>query len=68
MLAAHKVPLIYEGVFGMPSRVNSTRNASEEWDANYRALKVLDEAGVQVCLGRRGSPSGALEKEAKRRT
>lgn len=60
VLAARKVPLIYEGVFGMPSRVNSTRDASEEWDANYRALSVLDKAGVQVCLSARSADLAKL--------
>lgn len=53
VLAARNVPVIYEGVYSTPSRVSGLRNTSEMWDANYRALSILAEAGVKFALAHR---------------
>ncbi len=43
VLAARKIPVIYEGVFSVPGE-------NDAWDSNYRALAVLDKAGVKFGL------------------
>ncbi len=60
LLAARGVPVIYEGTFGMPSRVADVEGASEVWDANYRALAALESAGVRYCLGHRSADLAKL--------
>ncbi|TWT44227.1 hypothetical protein RAS1_06370 [Phycisphaerae bacterium RAS1] len=46
LLAARRVPVIYEGVFGNPRE-------EDEWDCNYRAPAVMAAAGVRFCFGHR---------------
>ena len=58
-LAARGVPVIYDGAFSLPGGVPGVRNASDAWDANYRALSVLADAGVKFCLS---APSASLAK------
>lgn len=53
VLAARKVPVIYDAVFSLPRE-------SETWDANYRALRVLHDAGVKFCLGHRSADLAKL--------
>ena len=60
LLAARGVPVIYEGTFGMPSRVADVEAASEPWDANYRALATLEAAGVRYCIGHRSADLAKL--------
>ncbi len=47
LLKQRDVPVIYEGVFAQPSRIAGLDNVHEPWDANYRALAVLENAGVR---------------------
>lgn len=55
LLAKRKISVIYDSVFAMPSGVASLPTVSEAWDANYRALGVLERAGVKFCVANRSS-------------
>ena len=60
LLAEKQVPVIYEGTFATPSRVWGTANASDTFDANYRALSVLHAAGVRFCVAHQSSDLAKL--------
>ncbi len=60
MLAERDVPVIYEGVFATPAGVDGLQNASDAWDANYRALGVLTRAGVRVAAASLGADLAKL--------
>lgn len=60
LLAARNVPVIYEGVFALPSSLPEIREATDAWDANYRALSVLAQAGVRFCASSRGADLAKL--------
>lgn len=53
LLAARKTPVIYDATFDLPRGLPSVPEASETWDANYRAAGVLARAGVQFCFANR---------------
>lgn len=59
LLAQRKVPVIYEGVFSQPAGVSNLDTVSEPWDVQYRALGLLERAGVKFC---NTSPQAALAK------
>jgi hypothetical protein len=60
LLAERDVPVIYEGTFAMPSRLPGVGNASDAWDANYRALARLSAAGVRFCVAHQGADLAKL--------
>ncbi len=60
LLAARNVPVIYEGVFALPSSIPELREVTDTWDANYRALSVLAQAGVRFCASSRGADLAKL--------
>lgn len=46
LLAERKIPVIYSGIFSLPREF-------DRWDSNYRALSVLQAAGVPFCTAYR---------------
>ncbi len=50
ILAARKVPVLFEGVFAIPSEVAGVPMVGDAWDAQYRAPGVLAAAGVPFAL------------------
>lgn len=60
LLAARQIPVIYEGVFAMPSGVEGVPMATEQWDAHYRGAAILQNAGVNFCFGVRSSSLAKL--------
>lgn len=60
VLAARQIPVIYEGVFDIPSGVPGLDNAGDDWDANYRAASVMAEAGVKFCFSHRSADLAKL--------
>jgi imidazolonepropionase-like amidohydrolase len=59
LLAEREVPVIYSGLFSLPSRVRGLGNATDVWDGNYRALSILADAGVKFCVA---APNASLAK------
>lgn len=53
VLAARRVPVIYEGTFGVPREPDA-------WDAQYRALGILHKAGVPFAIGQRSASLAKL--------
>ncbi|MCA9242539.1 MAG: amidohydrolase family protein [Phycisphaerales bacterium] len=43
LLVERDVPVIYQGVFDLPGRIDT-------WDCNYRAMSVMADAGARFCL------------------
>lgn len=50
ILAARKVPVLFEGVFAIPGEVPAIPMVGDAWDAQYRAPSVLAAAGVPFAL------------------
>ncbi|MCC6360882.1 MAG: amidohydrolase family protein, partial [Phycisphaerales bacterium] len=53
LLAARKIPVIYDATFDLPRVVPSVPEAGEAWDANFRAAAVMEKAGVKFCFSSR---------------
>lgn len=50
LLASRNVPVLYEGVFAIPSGMPDVPRVTEPWDSNYRAASVLAHAGVKFAI------------------
>ncbi|MCG3127074.1 MAG: Imidazolonepropionase [Phycisphaerae bacterium] len=53
VLAARRIPVIFEGTFGVPREPDA-------WDAQYRALSILSKAGVTFAIGQRSASLAKL--------
>lgn len=53
LLAARRIPVIYDATFDLPRGVPSVPEAGEAWDANFRAAAVMEKAGVKFCFASR---------------
>ncbi len=60
LLAARKVPVIYEGTMDMPADVPLPPYASDAWDSRYQAAGVMSKAGVSFCAAHQGADLAKL--------